>query len=122
MENYKEKRKHPRLNLVWNIYRDTQGELQHLGHIKNFSHTGVLFASKIKLHKNESFPIKITVPEKLYPYIGVINLELYSKIVRIDDRKESAYHFEYGVIFQDPTNDDKAKIGTFLKYWEGNKI
>jgi hypothetical protein len=91
MENYNEKRKHPRLNLVWNIYRHNDNTLQHLGHIRNFSETGVLFASKLDLKKDDCFLINITVPEKLYPYIGVINLELDSQIVRVRDIKESAY-------------------------------
>jgi hypothetical protein len=122
MENYNEKRKHPRLNLVWNIYRHNDNTLQHLGHIRNFSETGVLFASKLDLKKDDCFLINITVPEKLYPYIGVINLELDSQIVRVRDIKESAYHFEYGVIFQQPSAEDMRKINTFLKYWKGKDI
>lgn len=120
MNDFHEKRRNERQNLVWNIYRHIGDTLQHLGYIKNFSISGLLFTSKAEIEVGESFNIKITVPEKLYLEIGQINLEVDVVIIRKEIIDHYIYKCDCGATFKNVSPKDEEMIEKFLEHWKNN--
>ncbi len=117
----KDRRIQPRHELVWNIHHLKNSGIENIGYLKNFSLSGLLFASKVKFNIGDLIYLKITIPEKLFEDIKEIQLDVPVKIVR-EDKQNSVYLYNYGAQFDNHASKLQDNIKSFLEYWKKKEM